>query len=95
MEPSARRSKQPAYFIAELAHVVAMCDERLPFVTLANEVFFLCVLFLIFIYISSAIYESKGHFFFSFYALAYLFSIQGRVSVNSSWDIQILSGHIF
>ncbi|KAI4459735.1 mediator complex subunit [Holotrichia oblita] len=36
-ESSTRRSKQPAYFIAELAHVVAMCDERLPFVTLATE----------------------------------------------------------
>lgn len=33
-----KRSKQPAYFISELAHVVAMCDERLPFVTLATEV---------------------------------------------------------
>lgn len=41
VEPMARRSKQPAYFIAELAHVVAMCDERLPFVTLANEVLIL------------------------------------------------------
>ncbi|XP_060525569.1 mediator of RNA polymerase II transcription subunit 14 [Cylas formicarius] len=36
-ESATRRSKQPAYFIAELAHVVAMCDERLPYVTLANE----------------------------------------------------------
>ncbi|KAJ8973061.1 hypothetical protein NQ317_018789 [Molorchus minor] len=36
-ESATRRSKQPAYFIAELAHVVAMCDERLPFVTLASE----------------------------------------------------------
>lgn len=43
MEPSARRSKQPAYFIAELAHVVAMCDERLPFVTLSNEVCMYCI----------------------------------------------------
>lgn len=37
-ESSARRAKQPAYFISELAHVVAMCDERLPFVGLASEV---------------------------------------------------------
>lgn len=37
-ESATRRSKQPAYFIAELAHVVAMCDERLPYVSLANEV---------------------------------------------------------
>nr|XP_015839661.1 PREDICTED: mediator of RNA polymerase II transcription subunit 14 [Tribolium castaneum] len=36
-EPPTRRSKQPAYFISELAHVVAMCDERLPYVSLANE----------------------------------------------------------
>ncbi|XP_053690334.1 mediator of RNA polymerase II transcription subunit 14 [Sabethes cyaneus] len=27
----------PAYFIPELAHVVAMCDEKLPFVALAQE----------------------------------------------------------
>ena len=27
----------PAYFIPELAHVVAMCDEKLPFVSLAQE----------------------------------------------------------
>ncbi|XP_020281468.1 mediator of RNA polymerase II transcription subunit 14 isoform X2 [Pseudomyrmex gracilis] len=32
-----RRSKHPAYFIPELAHVVALCDERIPFVTLAQE----------------------------------------------------------
>ncbi|PSN29847.1 Mediator of RNA polymerase II transcription subunit 14 [Blattella germanica] len=37
-EPGSRRTKQPAYFIPELAHVVALCDERLPFVTLAQEV---------------------------------------------------------
>lgn len=37
-ESPPRRAKQPAYFISELAHVVAMCDERLPFVALANEV---------------------------------------------------------
>lgn len=40
---SASTSKQPktvypAYFIPELAHVVAMCDEKLPFVALAQEV---------------------------------------------------------
>lgn len=27
----------PAYFIPELAHVVAMCDEKLPFIVLAQE----------------------------------------------------------
>jgi len=32
-----RRSKCPAYFLPELAHVVALCDERVPFVTLAQE----------------------------------------------------------
>lgn len=36
-EGTARRTKHPAYFIAELAHVVALCDERIPFVTLAQE----------------------------------------------------------
>ncbi|CAH1119203.1 unnamed protein product [Phaedon cochleariae] len=36
-ESATRRSKQPAYFVSELAHVVAMCDERLPFVPLATE----------------------------------------------------------
>lgn len=39
-ESAARRSKHPAYFIPELAHVVAMCDERLPYVSLAQEVIF-------------------------------------------------------
>ncbi|XP_054267906.1 mediator of RNA polymerase II transcription subunit 14-like [Macrosteles quadrilineatus] len=36
-DPSSRRSKSPAYFIPELAHVVALCDERIPFVSLAQE----------------------------------------------------------
>lgn len=27
----------PAYFIPELAHVVAMCDEKLPFIAMAQE----------------------------------------------------------
>ena len=36
-EPPTRRSKHPAYFIPELAHVVAMCDERIPFVVLSQE----------------------------------------------------------
>lgn len=34
----ARRAKQPAYFIPELAHVIALCDERIPFVQLSLEV---------------------------------------------------------
>ena len=38
--PQNRRPKHPAYFIPELAHVVALCDERIPFVTLAQEVRF-------------------------------------------------------
>lgn len=38
VESATRRSKQPAYFVSELAHVVAMCDERLPYVSLAKEV---------------------------------------------------------
>ncbi|XP_055589648.1 mediator of RNA polymerase II transcription subunit 14 [Uranotaenia lowii] len=32
-----QKSIYPAYFIPELAHVVAMCDEKLPFVALAKE----------------------------------------------------------
>lgn len=38
--PTSKQSKTiyPAYFIPELAHVVAMCDEKLPFVSLAQEV---------------------------------------------------------
>lgn len=32
------RVRQPAYFIPELAHVVAAADERVPFVNLAQEV---------------------------------------------------------
>lgn len=35
--PPPRRARQPAYFLAELAHAVALCDERIPFVTLAQE----------------------------------------------------------
>uniref|UniRef100_A0A1B0CC39 Mediator of RNA polymerase II transcription subunit 14 n=1 Tax=Lutzomyia longipalpis TaxID=7200 RepID=A0A1B0CC39_LUTLO len=37
--PAAKQQKTiyPAYFIPELAHVVAMCDEKLPFVTFAQE----------------------------------------------------------
>lgn len=36
-EPGIRRTKHPAYFIPELAHMVALCDERIPFVALAEE----------------------------------------------------------
>lgn len=32
------RVRQPAYFLPELAHVVAAADERVPFVNLAQEV---------------------------------------------------------
>lgn len=38
-ESPPKKAKNPAYFIPELAHVVALCDERIPFVTLAQEVF--------------------------------------------------------
>lgn len=36
--PAAKQPKTiyPAYFIPELAHVVAMCDEKLPFFALAQ-----------------------------------------------------------
>jgi mediator of RNA polymerase II transcription subunit 14 len=33
-----KKNKHPAYFVPELAHIVAMCDERLPFALLAHEV---------------------------------------------------------
>ncbi|XP_073993036.1 mediator complex subunit 14 isoform X1 [Rhodnius prolixus] len=36
-ESPPKKAKNPAYFIPELAHVVALCDERIPFVTLAQE----------------------------------------------------------
>lgn len=37
--PQAKQAKilYPAYFISELAHIVAMCDEKLPFLALAQE----------------------------------------------------------
>lgn len=37
--PPAKQQKTiyPAYFIPELAHVVAMCDEKLPFFVLAQR----------------------------------------------------------
>ncbi|CAB3376625.1 Hypothetical predicted protein [Cloeon dipterum] len=35
--PAAKRAKHSEYFIPELSHVVAMCDERLPLVTVAAE----------------------------------------------------------
>lgn len=37
--PPAKQQKtiSPAYFVPELAHVVAFCDEKLPFVALAEE----------------------------------------------------------
>lgn len=34
---SVKKAKNPAYFIADLAHVVALCDERVPFAILAQE----------------------------------------------------------
>jgi len=33
-----KKSKHPPYFIPQLAHIVAMCDERLPFALLCHEV---------------------------------------------------------
>ncbi|XP_065205637.1 mediator of RNA polymerase II transcription subunit 14 [Planococcus citri] len=37
VETTNKKAKHPAYFIPELAHVVALCDERIPFTTLAQE----------------------------------------------------------
>lgn len=38
VESASKKAKHPAYFIPELAHVCALCDERIPFTILANEV---------------------------------------------------------
>lgn len=37
VESGNKRIKHPAYFIPELAHVVALCTERVPFTQLAQE----------------------------------------------------------
>ena len=34
---TAKRHKHPAYFVPELAHIVALCDERLPFALMTTE----------------------------------------------------------
>lgn len=34
----AKRAKYPAYFMPQLAHVIAVCDERVPFAGLIEEV---------------------------------------------------------
>jgi hypothetical protein len=36
VEAPIKRTKYPAYFISELAHVVAFTDERLPFTSLTT-----------------------------------------------------------
>lgn len=36
-ESAPKQQKNPSYFIPELAHIVNMCDEKLPFVCLAQE----------------------------------------------------------
>lgn len=36
-EITSKKMKHTGFFIAELAHVVAMCDERIPFCTLTQE----------------------------------------------------------
>lgn len=38
VEAANKKVKHPAYFIPELAHVVALCNERIPFTQLAQEV---------------------------------------------------------
>ncbi|XP_037940367.1 mediator of RNA polymerase II transcription subunit 14 isoform X2 [Teleopsis dalmanni] len=35
--PKQQKTIYPAYFIPELAHVVAMCDEKIPFFNLSNQ----------------------------------------------------------
>lgn len=39
LEPSLKKFKHPPYFVPELAHIVALCDERLPFGLMMSEVF--------------------------------------------------------
>ena len=36
VEAPIKRTKYPAYFISDLAHVVAFTDERIPFTSLAS-----------------------------------------------------------
>ena len=36
MEAPIKRTKFPAYFISDLAHVVAFTDERIPFTSLTS-----------------------------------------------------------
>lgn len=51
------RSKQPAYFLPELAHIVAAADERIPFIYLSKEVrmrFQKCIVF--YTYIKNTIF---------------------------------------
>ncbi|XP_065213759.1 mediator of RNA polymerase II transcription subunit 14-like isoform X2 [Planococcus citri] len=37
IETASKKTKHPAYFIPELAHAVALCDQRIPFTTLTQE----------------------------------------------------------
>lgn len=37
VEPPIKRTKFPAYFISDLAHVIAFMDERIPFTSLVEE----------------------------------------------------------
>lgn len=37
-EPTTKKSKQNAYYVPELAHIVSLCDEKLPFSLLTHEV---------------------------------------------------------
>lgn len=39
-EPSQKRFRHPPYFVPELAHIVALCDERLPYALMMTEVIF-------------------------------------------------------
>lgn len=36
-DPPLKKFKHPPYFVPELAHIVALCDERLPFALMMNE----------------------------------------------------------
>lgn len=39
LDPPSKKARitYPSYFVSELAHVVSMCDEKLPFLAIASE----------------------------------------------------------
>lgn len=39
-DQGAKRQKRSAYYVPELTHMVALCEDRIPFILLADEVRF-------------------------------------------------------